>query len=145
MANQQRSAGTLKRGGGFVLVSLEDEEAVAQAARDELSPERAYERTWALATLERVMERLRAEYERAGRRSLFDALQPLISGAGARAGYAQLGGTLGLSESAVAVAVHRMRRRYGELVRAEIAATVASPAEVDDELRHLLLVVAAAA
>ena len=87
------------------------------------------------------MERLRAEYDRAGRAALFAALQPQLSGAAARVGYAHLGAALGLSESAVAVAVHRMRRRYGELVREEIAATVASPAEVEDELRHLLGVV----
>jgi RNA polymerase sigma factor (sigma-70 family) len=144
MANQQRSAGTQKRGGGLVLVPLEDEEAVAQEARDQLTPEHAYERSWAFAMLERVMECLASEYERAGRRMLFDGLQPQISGAGARTGYAQLGVSLGLSESAVAVAVHRMRRRYGELLREEIAATVSSPAEVEDELRHLLRVVAGA-
>ena len=142
IANQKRGAATLKRGGGFVLVSLEDERAVEQEASAQLTPEHAYERSWAVAMLERVMERLRAEYDRAGRRGLFDALQPVISGAGARSGYAQLGATLGLSESAVAVVVHRMRRRFGELVREEIAATVSSPAEVEDELRHLLRVVA---
>jgi RNA polymerase sigma factor (sigma-70 family) len=142
MANEQRQARTLKRGGGFALVPLEDEADVAREARDDLTPEHAYERTWALAMLERVMDRLREEYEQAGRCELFVSLQPHLSGAGARTGYAQLGVSLGLSESAVAVAVHRMRRRYGELLREEIAATVASPAEVEDELRHLLRVVA---
>ncbi len=141
MANQKRSADTQKRGGGLVLVPIEDEQAVLQEARDHLTPELAYEQTWALAMLERVMERLRAEYEQAARRELFVALQPQLSGAGTRGGYAQLGAALGLSESAVAVAVHRMRRRYGELLREEIAATVSSPAEVEDELRHLLRVV----
>ena len=106
-----------------------------------MTPELQYEKSWALALLDRVMRRLRSEYENAERLPLYEAIQPYMSGAEGRPGYAQLGAGLGMGESAVTVAMHRMRRRYGELLREEIAQTVTSTQEVEDELRHLMHVV----
>ncbi|MBS0657851.1 MAG: sigma-70 family RNA polymerase sigma factor [Verrucomicrobia bacterium] len=144
LAKEHRSRQAQKRGGVAAIFSLDgDPEAsfAAQAAHH-LTPELQFERSWALALLERIMGQLEAEYRRADRGAVFEALRPHLSGAGGRPGYAALGAEIGLSEGAVATTLHRMRRRYGELLRAEIASTVEDPAEVDDELRHLLRVVA---
>lgn len=146
LANERRDRAAQKRGGGQALISwdAECEQGYLLQASDPITPERQYERSWALELLERVMSRLREEYETAGRLQLYEAIQPHISGAEGRPGWARLGATLGMSESAVTVAMHRMRRRYGDLLREEIANTVASPREVEDELRHLMHVVSAA-
>lgn len=145
LANQRRDQLAQKRGGGQVLASLEDETADAsvQQLSNGQTPEFHYERSWALALLERVLERLREEYSQAGRRELFAALQPSLTGSAGQPGYAELGRALGLSEGTLAVAMHRMRRRYGELLQEEIAATVATEEEAGEELRHLLRIVSA--
>jgi RNA polymerase sigma factor (sigma-70 family) len=146
LANQERDRTALKRGGGLAWRSLdEDPEAgFHQVAVDTMTPERLYERTWALALLERVMVKLRAQYAKAGRSVLFAAIQPHLAGSAGRPGYVRLGEKVGMSESAITVAVHRMRRRYGELLREEIAATVFTPDAVEEELRYLIQVVSAA-
>lgn len=145
LANDHRQNTAQKRGGGRVPISWEAEceEGFLLQASDRMTPELQYEKSWALALLDRVMQRLRAEYEKAGHLSLYEALQPFMSGAEGRPGYARLGTALGMSESAVTVAMHRMRRRYGELLREEIAQTVTSAQEVEDELRYLMQVVSA--
>ena len=143
LAKQHREQSAQKRGGGRAATSIEDESA-GEAVRnlsDGLTPEFHYERSWALAVLESVLARLREEYTRAGRLELFEALHPGLSGGPGHRGYAELGRQVGLSEGTVAVAMHRMRRRYGEYLREEIAATVATPEDADAELRHLLKVV----
>lgn len=142
LSNQVRDASTQKRGGGAVVLSLdrEGEENFQPLVSNETTPEMQYERNWALALLDRVMARLREEYHGAGREELFGALQPHLSAAN-RPGYAGLGADLGMSESGVAVAVHRMRRRYGELLREEIASTVSDLSEVEDEVRYLIRVI----
>jgi hypothetical protein len=104
------------------------------------TPERIYERSWALALLEKVMARIKAEYLASGRSALFEALQPHLSGARGRPGYASIAAGLGMGESAVTVALHRMRKRYGVLLREEIADLVADAEEVEDELRHMMRV-----
>lgn len=144
MANQHRDQARQKRGGGRTTVSMHDPEVellYTSQARHEETPERIYERSWALALLERVMDRLRGEYDKAGRRALFSALQPHLTGGG-KPGYARMADELGLSESALTVALHRMRKRYGLLLRQEIADLVESEDEVEDELRHLMAVLA---
>jgi RNA polymerase sigma-70 factor (ECF subfamily) len=143
LSNQRRERTAQKRGGGEVPVSIQDEaeEAIVRGLSDGMTPEFHYERSWALAMLERVLARLRDEYAVAGRLELFEALQPSLTGGSRGPGYAELGRQVGLSEGTVAVAMHRMRRRYGEFLREEIAATVATPEEAHDELRHLLMVV----
>lgn len=145
LANEQRRQRTLKRGGRETMVSIDEmqaEERFALEPADELTPETQFERSWAFALLEHVCVRLRTDYEGAGRAVLFEGLEPYLAGKEQLAGYAELGRTLAMSESAVAVAIHRMRRRYGELLREEIAHTVATPEEVEDEIAYLLRVVA---
>ena len=132
-----------KRGGGrHNFTSLDartGEERYQLEPADPLSADRLFERSWALALLDEVLARLRAEQEQAGKLALFDALKPALTGDDT-ARHADLGLRLGLSEGAVKVAVHRLRRRYRELLREEIAATVEEPGEVEDELRHLFSV-----
>jgi RNA polymerase sigma-70 factor (ECF subfamily) len=143
MANQRRDQAAQKRGGGMVITSLQDT-AIDEPSRDVsdgLTPEHHFEQSWAMALLGNVLARLREEYVHAGRLKLFEALLPGLTGNPDRPGYAGLGSSIGLSEGTVAVAMHRMRRRYGELLRLEIAATVTSAEEVESELRHLLKIV----
>jgi RNA polymerase sigma-70 factor (ECF subfamily) len=101
------------------------------------NPDRVYERQWALTLLERVLDGLGGEYEATGRGALFARLRFALTGDRSTLPYAALGEELGMSEGAVKVAVHRLRQRYRELLRSEIAQTVDGPAEVEAELRHL--------
>jgi RNA polymerase sigma-70 factor (ECF subfamily) len=136
----------VKRGGRLVFVSFEElqaEQRYALEPSSDLTPEKLFDRRWALTVLEGVHQRLRKEYVVAGKAQEFQALQVCLSGEKGRASYAELGEPLGMSEGAVKVAVHRLRRRFGELLRAEIAQTVARPEEVDEEIRHLFAVVGA--
>lgn len=146
LANQERHRTAQKRGGGAEILSIDKdpETDFAIEAVDALTPELLYDRSWALALLERVMTRLQEEYAKAGRQVLFETLQPHLSGAAGRPGYAQLGTAMGMSESAITVAIHRMRRRYGMLLREEVSSTVDSPEAVEEELRHLIRMVSPA-
>jgi DNA-directed RNA polymerase specialized sigma24 family protein len=146
LAKQWRDANRLKRGGGQVIVSLDECDAEGRYvndAVDEVTADRIYERRWALALLDQAMKNLREEFVAAGRLPLFEALEVYLTGERTEATYAALGTTLDMTEGAVKVAVHRVRARYGELVRAEIAHTVSRPEDVEDELRHLLSTLAA--
>jgi RNA polymerase sigma-70 factor (ECF subfamily) len=109
---------------------------------DPASPERLFERQWALALLEIVVRRLREEYEAAGKGPLFMALRFAITGDRSAVPYVELAGQLEINEPAVRVAVHRLRRRYRQVLRDEIAQTVASPQGVEDELRSLMAALA---
>ena len=139
-----------KRGGGVAPLSLDLDDGERRYALEPAggeSPEALFERRWALAVLERAMERLAAE-QRAGtgvKAERFEALRPFLAGASTGAGtgagavpYREVGEPLGMSETAVKVAVHRLRKRYGDLLRDEIAQTLDDPADVDDEIRRLL-------
>jgi RNA polymerase sigma-70 factor (ECF subfamily) len=103
----------------------------------DLTPERLYRRAWALTLLEAVLARLRAEYEGGGRGEVFDGLKGVLSAGPDSVPYAAIAANLGMTEGAVQVAVHRLRRRYGELLREEIAKTVTQPDEIEDEIREL--------
>ena len=130
-----------KRGGGQKIFSLDEaaaERSYLQQPADQLSPESLYDKRWAMTLLERAMERLGANYAASGKRDVFDQLKRLLLTEGSGESYRQLAGPLGLSEGAVKVAVHRLRQRFREAVRSEIAQTVATPAEVDEELRCLM-------
>ena len=130
-----------KRGGGQPLVSLDEVDAeriYQQEPATGLAPESLYDKRWAMTLLDRAMERLGVDYAAAGKRELFDQLKSLLLAECSGESYRQLAGPLGLSEGAVKVAVHRLRHRFREVVRAEIAQTVATPAEVDEELRCLM-------
>ena len=104
---------------------------------DSMTPERLFNRRWALMLLERVMNRLRAECAAARKEALFDKLKDYLTGDAAAKSYREMAAELQLTEGAVKVTVHRLRRRFGELIREQIARTVETPEEIDDEIREL--------
>ena len=142
VADEQDRHRARKRGGGAVLVPLAfssgEERYQREPAHDE-TPERVFERRWALSLLDRVVERLRAEFVTHGRVEHFEMLKAFLLGA-SEAPYAELARGMNTSEGALKVAIHRLRKRYRELFRQEIADTVADPAEVESELRFLAAV-----
>ncbi len=139
LANEYDRATAAKRGGGVLALNLEQAEFLcrAQWASSE-SPERAYDRRWALAVLDQALSRLRGETTANGKARQFDSLSAFLSREAEAGEYAPLGIELGISVGAVGVAVHRLRQRYRELVRREIASTLSDPNQVDEEMRHLL-------
>ena len=114
------------------------EERYLREPADTDTPERLFERRWALTLLETTLLQLQQEYHQSGKGALFAALQPHLHGDAERLPLASLASPLGISPDAVKVAAHRLRRRYRDLLRQEIAGTVDSPDEVDDELRRLM-------
>jgi RNA polymerase sigma-70 factor (ECF subfamily) len=146
LSRQRERANAQKRGGGRLPLSLDfqaGERRYHLEPVDHATPETVYERRWALALLEQALARLRQETADAGKERLFESLKGALAGEGPHESYARIAEGLGLSEQAVKVAVHRLRRRYQELLRDEIAQTVASPEEIDDELRDLFAAVRA--
>jgi DNA-directed RNA polymerase specialized sigma24 family protein len=143
LAKEWRDARRLKRGGGKPLVSLDEtppEGRYALEPVDTMTADRIYERRWALTLLEQAMDRLREEFVRAGKETLFTTLRPYLTSDPDAAPYAAAAASLDMTEGAVKVAVHRLRHRYGEVLRAEIANTVAQETDVESELRHLMTV-----
>lgn len=136
---EKRSAA--KRGGGKHHLSLDQEQAenhYLMEASHNLTPERLFERRWVLTLLGRVMDALHADYRRRGKEDVFLALRGALEWHSADFAYADAGQKLGLNENAVKQAVFRMRKKYRELLRWEVAETVSDPADVDAELRELL-------
>jgi len=142
LANARDHARAQKRGGGQPLLSLDEspESRYRFEPVDHVTPELLFEQRWALRMLEKVLERLREEYARADKADLFEELKTLLAGGARPVAHAEVAAKYEISVSAVGVAVHRLRRRYGELLRREIARTVNDPQEVDDEIRHLIAV-----
>jgi len=144
LANEWDKERAQKRGGGrenFTSLDAETAETrYSREASDAMSADRIYERNWALALLEEVLRKTHEAYEEEGKTTLFQELKPALTGESDALPYAELAKRLAMNEGAIKVAVHRLRRRYRDLLRAEIEATVESPAEVDDELRHLFAV-----
>jgi RNA polymerase sigma-70 factor (ECF subfamily) len=142
LTKQQERAHAQKRGGGRTHLPLDFQ---VGERRYQLEPTHAadaetlYERRWALTLLEQALAQLRDELTRAGKGRLFEALKGTLTGEDAPRPYAELAHEMGLSAEAIKVTVHRLRRRYGELLRTEIAETVSSPEEVEDELRTLFV------
>ena len=133
-----------KRGGAHQLLSLDEEMAESRLASEPATaqpPDTLYDRGWAAILLERAMSALKEDYERSGKADLFARLKGFVWGENSGLPYAAMAEQLGMTEGAVKVAVHRLRQRYGELLRAEIAQTVSTPAEVEEELRHLISVI----
>jgi RNA polymerase sigma factor (sigma-70 family) len=141
-ANEWDRARRLKRGGDAEIVSLDAETESRYLAEpvDDLSPEKAYERQWVQTLIERTVQRLEAEYAAAGKATFFEELGICISGEKPKDSYAEFGRRLGTTEGTVKVWVHRLRQRYRELLREEIASTVTNPAEVEEEIQHLFRV-----
>src|SRR5499425_107974 len=133
----------LKRGGGVVvpLESFSSEERYQHEPPDDETPERIFERRWALSVLDRVVEKLRDEFVQHGRPDHFERLKVFLLGQ-SDAPYAALAREMNTTEGALKVAIHRLRKRYRELFRQEIADTVADPTEVESELRYLAAVLA---
>jgi len=144
LSKEREKAQAWKRGGRTSVVSLDaDVETRYQLEPvDRLTPETLYERRWALTLVERVLAKVREESRVAGREKEFDRLKGLLTGQQPRVPYRELAAELDTTEDAVKAAVHRLRQRFGKMLRDEIGATVASPEEVDDEVRHLLGVIA---
>jgi RNA polymerase sigma-70 factor (ECF subfamily) len=145
LANEWDKARAQKRGGGKILIPIDAATADTSCGfepADDSTPEKIFERRWALTLLEQVLRRLREEHVRDGKEKLFDQLKPTLTEASREVRYAEIAECIGASEGAVKVAVHRLRKRYREVLRAEIAATVASPGEVEDELRNLFAALA---
>ena len=142
LANQHDHDTAKKRGGGQGHVPLDFADADGRYSRepaDATTPEHVFDRQWALGILDRVLAGLRDEYAESGRARLFDTLKESLTGS-TEAGYAELADQLRMTEGAVKVAVHRLRQRYKDRLRAAIADTVATPEEVEDEIRDLFTV-----
>ncbi len=141
LANEWKRSQATKRGGGTVLLSLDDTEAEARYQLEpagEMNAERLFERRWAMTMLDIVMARLREEMKSADKLDLFEELKDRLSGGGDAHSFAESGKRLDLSEGAARVAAHRMKKRYREILRESIGETVADPSEVDDEIRYLI-------
>jgi len=144
LADERDKARAQKRGGGQALVSLDDSTGEARYRLepvDVMDAERLFERRWALTLLEQARARLKEEYLESGKSGLYERLK--VFEAGDRNGpvYAKVAAELGLTEAGVKSAVFRLRQRFRELVREEVANTVESPAEVDAEIRYLISVI----
>jgi RNA polymerase sigma-70 factor (ECF subfamily) len=145
LAKEWRKAGTLKRGAGEAPLSLDTalaEQRYGAQPAVEPTPERLFDRRWAETVLERAAQQLRAEFTGEGREALFRELNVYLSAPAGAGDYAAVARQLQMTESAVAKAVERLRRRYRDLARREIAQTVSSPTELEEEMRYLLEVLA---
>ena len=143
LANHFERANAQKRGGKASFLAWEDvnpEQEFASLGMPDNDPAELYEASWALTLLGGALQRLEEEQIAAGRAKQFAVLKPYLSAAPSRGEYDQAAAALGTSRTNVAVWVHRLNQRYGELVRLAVSATVADPAEINDELRHLLTV-----
>ena len=141
LVNDWEARQTRKRGGGATVFSLDGLDAEARyalEAADPATPESLYERRWAATLLEQVRHRLREEYSAEGKAELFERLQPCLTGTERLIAYDELAAQLGTTEGAVKMAVLRLRKRYGYLLRMEIAQTVVTPEEVAEEIRALI-------
>ncbi len=140
LANEWDRARTIKRGGQVAFVPFEDVSAEDRYQTHQAlggSPEQIYERVWAIALLERVLKRLQQETADAGHGERFEELKVILMGEKPSLSYAALAVKLGTTEPALKMAVQRLRRRYGELLREEITQTVATPSEAEEELKQL--------
>ncbi len=140
LANERDKSQALKRGAGRVisLDALDAEARYAAEPADEMTPERIFERRWAWAVLDLVLDRLRQKYTANGQETLFDALKGTLTGQGDAPAYEALASKLNMTTQGVAVAVHRLRRAYRQTLRHEIAQTVATPELVEEEIVYLL-------
>jgi RNA polymerase sigma-70 factor (ECF subfamily) len=144
LADERRRVMAIKRGKGQRLIPLEElsrEKRIEIEPADTVTAEQIYERRWASTVLERVLDLLKREYIAAGNATLFDSLKQLLPDEPGAPSQADVAAQLGMTENAVRQAFHRFRQRYQSLLREEIAHTVATPGDIEDELRHLIAVV----
>ena len=143
VTDEQRRGMAIKRGKGQRLIPFDElraDERIEMEPADPMTAEMIYERRWALTVLERVLSRLKDEYYAAGNAALFDSLKALLPDEPGAPSQAEIAARLGMTENAVRQAFYRFRQRYQSLLREEIAHTVATPSEIEDELRHLIAV-----
>jgi RNA polymerase sigma-70 factor (ECF subfamily) len=143
LSNEIDKSKAQKRGGGRIFISIDGESAETRYRLEPshaISAEKLFERNWAMTLLDEAMNRLRSEYVAAGREILFDTLKDTLTRGKGSQPYTELAVQLSMSESAIKVAVHRLRQRYRKVLRDEIAETVSTPDDVDDELRYLFSV-----
>lgn len=141
LADERDRLQAAKRGGGEKLISLDDSAAEWRYATEksaETTPEKEFDRRWARTVLERGLEALRLEQAAAGKERLFDAVRVFLVDVAGRQDYPAIAAELNMAANTLAVTVRRLRQRYRELIRAEIAQTLAHPADVEAEMRHLL-------
>ena len=146
LADERRRGMAIKRGKGQRLIPLEEmrsDERIEMEPADPVTAELIYERRWASTVLERVLNLLKDEYRRAGNAALFDSLKELLPGDPDAPSQKDIAAQLGMTENAVRQAFYRFRQHYQSLLREEIAHTVATPGDIEDELRHLIAVVRA--
>ena len=146
VADEQRRAMAIKRGKGQRLIPLQElraDERFDMEPSDPMTAEMIYERRWALTVLEQVLNRLKGEYATAGNAALFDSLKQLLPDEPGSPSQAEIATQLGMTENALRQAFYRFRQRYQSLLREEIANTVATPGDIEDELRHLIAVIEA--
>jgi len=140
LLNARDAACAAKRGDGQAVISLDALEAEQRYQLEPVTqetPEVLYDRRWMLTLLQQALTGVQAEYAAAGKATQFVALKEFLQGPAAEGDYDRVAGVLGLNPGAIAVAVHRLRQRYRDRLRAEIAQTVSSPEELADEMRHL--------
>jgi len=145
LANRREHDSARKRGGDVLHVPIDPVDAESRLALDPADPrtaDQSYERAWALVVIERATERLRAEQDHAGKSALFEALVPALGARDDAPPHAEVAARLGVTENVVKVALHRLRRRLGELIRDEVAGTLAPGQDVEAEIQDLLAALA---
>lgn len=141
--NRHDHATAAKRGGGYKMVPLDEATTGdVHAGGRSIGPADSFDRLWAVGLIRRVMDNLREEFAGRGRLAIHDALLPHLTSEPAPGDYERMAAELAMETGAMRVALHRFRRRFGELLRGEVAYTVADPAEVEEEIRYLLSVLA---
>jgi RNA polymerase sigma factor (sigma-70 family) len=143
LANERERAQAQRRGGGRPLIPLDGADAETRYAlerADHRTPDAEYERRWALAMLEQTMKNLKREYVNGGKADMFEELKGFLPGCQGNVTRSELAIRRGVSVGAIDVAVHRLRQRFGALLREQVAQTVSSEAEVEEEIRHLISV-----
>jgi RNA polymerase sigma-70 factor (ECF subfamily) len=141
LAKEWARANRVRRGGGQRLISLDEQDAEGRYLAepvDELTPDKSFDRRWAWTLLEQVLKRLEAEWQAAGKTAVFQELRGFLTGEKSDCPYAEIARRLQMTEGTLGVIIHRLRRRYRELLRMEIAQTVATPEQVDEETRDLI-------
>ena len=144
LINEWKRERRIKNGGGLEMLSLDEEKAGAHPALEPSvpqAPDELYDRSWAAVVLERALKALRAEFEQDGKKDLFERLKVYVWGEKNSLSYGEMAEQLGMSEGAVKVSVHRLRQRYGEMLRSEVAQTVLTPGDLEEELRYLVSII----
>lgn len=141
LADEWRRAHAQKRGGSHCVISINTDDWETRYGHElssDVTPERLFDRRWAMMLFEKALARLEEDSARSGKAREFELLKPFLSNPSGDGAYAEVATELGIAERAVALQVHRLRKRYGQIVREEVAQTVASPDEIAEELTHLL-------